>query len=120
VTFLIAPGLLLRAEAAALLVLATLAYARIGASWLAFVALLLAPDLGMLGYLRGTRLGAATYNLVHTDILPAALLAYGWLAGDSLLTGAALIWLAHIGMDRLLGFGLKYPTAFRDTHLQHL
>ena len=85
-----------------------------------FVVLLLAPDLGMVGYARGTRLGAATYNLVHNAIAPSAVLAYAVIAQDATALSLALIWFAHIGMDRALAFGLKYPTRFKDTHLQHV
>ncbi len=57
------------------------------------------------------------YNLVHTEVLPVALALFGWLSDSPLLLQLALIWLVHIGMDRMLGFGLKYATAFKDTHL---
>jgi len=119
VQFLTAPGLLLRAEGLALLLVAVLAYSRMQGNWIAFFALLLVPDLGMVGYLRNTRLGAAIYNLVHAQLLPAALLAYWLFAADATALALAIIWFAHIGMDRLFGFGLKYPTRFGDTHLQH-
>ena len=114
------PVLLLRMEGGALLLVSALLYGDIGANWFAFVLLLLAPDVGMLGYLRGSHLGAASYNLLHTEALPAALGVYGFLVANGLVLSLALIWLAHIGMDRLLGFGLKFPTAFRDTHLGRL
>lgn len=111
------PVLLLRIEGAALLLVSALLYGDIGANWFAFVLLLLAPDVGMLGYLRGSRLGAASYNLFHTEALPAALGVFGFLVANGLALSLALIWLAHIGMDRLFGFGLKHPSAFKDTHL---
>lgn len=79
--------------------------------------LFLAPDLSLLGYLAGRRAGAATYNAVHTELWPIILAAAGVLADAPVLTQVGLIWLAHIGIDRLLGYGLKYPTAFKDTHL---
>jgi hypothetical protein len=71
----------------------------------------------MLGYLGGRKLGAGIYNFAHTYILPAALAAYGLYQSQPLALDLALIWIAHIGFDRLLGFGLKYQTAFRHTHL---
>jgi Domain of unknown function (DUF4260) len=74
----------------------------------------------MLGYLVNTRLGAATYNLAHTLAFPLALLLAGYLFYWQLSLPIALIWTAHIALDRLLGFGLKYPTFFKDTHLQHI
>jgi hypothetical protein len=88
--------------------------------WLALVVLFLAPDLSMLGYLGGPRIGAVTYDVVHTYVGPVALGAYGVLGDSDAAVQVALIWLAHIGMDRLLGYGLKYPTGFKDTHLQRI
>jgi hypothetical protein len=81
------------------------------------VVLALAPDLSMLGYLRGPRVGAATYNVVHAYVLPLALGGTGVVLGESLFVQVAAVWTAHIGFDRALGFGLKYDTGFRDTHL---
>lgn len=108
---------LLRWEGATLLVAACLAYTAVGAPWWLFASLLLAPDASMVGYLRGPRAGSALYNAVHTTIVPLALLAAGlWLEASSLLP-YGLIWLAHIGMDRALGFGLKLPSGFHHTHL---
>ena len=87
------------------------------ASWGLFAALLLAPDLFMVGYLSGARLGAALYNAAHTYVGPLALGGLALGLGRPLLGGIALIWAAHVGMDRALGFGLKHPTGFHDTHL---
>jgi hypothetical protein len=110
------PAFLLRLEGAALLLGAALLYGRLGASWPLFALLLLAPDLAMLGYLAGPRVGAALYNVVHALPLPALLAAVGLLADAPWLAAAGLIWLAHIGMDRTVGYGLKYPTGPKDTH----
>ncbi len=74
----------------------------------------------MLGYLAGARIGAAGYNLAHNYVPPLLLAAYGLGAGQPFALQLAAIWLAHIGMDRLLGYGLKYPTVFQDTHLQRV
>ena len=82
-----------------------------------FVLLFLVPDMSMLGYLGDRRLGAAIYNLAHTYALPAVLAAYALHQSQPRALDIALIWIAHIGFDRLLGFGLKYQTAFRHTHL---
>lgn len=115
-----APAGLLRAEGLAVFAAALAAYAALGASWWLFAALILAPDLSMLGYLAGPRAGALVYNTGHTYVGPALLgaLAYGFSAP---LTGAlALIWTAHIGLDRLLGYGLKYSAGFGHTHLGRL
>ena len=111
------PVALQRSEAGALLALAVALYARSGESWPLFAALFLAPDLGMLGYLAGPRVGAATYNAVHAAVLPVALAAYGLFTGNGTATAVATIWLAHIAFDRLMGYGFKLPSAFGDTHL---
>ena len=86
---------------------------------LAFVciAALLVPDVSMLGYLFSKKLGAYVYNLFHSYTLPAALLAFGFFVGQPLTVSIALIWFAHIGMDRMIGYGLKYRSNFKDTHL---
>ncbi len=112
-----APLLLLRLEGAVLLGAAALFYAWTGASWWMFALLFLAPDLSMLGYLAGPRMGAAVYNGAHTTLTPALLAGVGALLGIPLALPLATIWAAHIGFDRLLGYGLKYATAFGDTHL---
>ncbi len=111
------PPILLRIEGAVLLTLSVLLYGLNGASWLLFVLLFLAPDLSMLSYLSGPRTGAISYNLFHTYVLPGLLAAFGLLMGIPLLVSLALVWFAHIGFDRMVGYGLKYPTGFFDTHL---
>lgn len=88
-----------------------------GGSWWLFALLLLTPDASMLGYLAGPKVGAAAYNVFHSYPLPAALGIVGLLAGTPLAVALALVWFAHIGMDRAIGYGLKYPTAFGDTHM---
>ena len=93
-------------------------YQYLHASWILFVVLLLVPDLAMLGYLGGIRLGTICYNLIHTLAGPFLLIAYAYLTGSLWLLSYTLIWIAHIGLDRTLGFGLKFPTEFRDTHLK--
>lgn len=79
--------------------------------------LALAPDLSMLGYLAGPRPGSRVYNAAHTYVGPIALGAVGVVAAAPLATSVALVWAGHIGADRAIGYGLKYPTAFGDTHL---
>jgi hypothetical protein len=73
-----------------------------------------------LGYLAGPKVGASAYNTFHSYPLPAALGIFGLLAGAPLAVAVALVWFAHIGMDRLMGYGLKYATDFKDTHLQRV
>lgn len=111
------PVPLQRLEGAAMAGLASGLYAGSDASWWLFAVLLLAPDLGMLGYLAGPRVGAATYNLTHGLVLPLALAAVGLWASSAVLVAAALVWVAHVGIDRALGYGLKHPSGFADTHL---
>ena len=108
---------ILRAESLALFVAGVLLYLQLNGSALWLLPLLLAPDISMLGYLGGPALGAATYNLAHNLVTALALVAIGWFAAVPALALAGAILLAHVGMDRSLGYGLKLPTDFRDTHL---
>src|SRR5271165_7189513 len=112
--------ILLRLEGMAALALSAVFYARTGASWWLFAALWLTPDLSMLGYLGGPKLGARIYNAIHSYVTPATLAVVGLLLGSSVLLPYALIWINHIGVDRLLGYGLKYPQGFKFTHLGKL
>ncbi len=117
VALLTHPTFLLRIEGGAVLLLALAAYEHMGAHWTLFALLLLVPDLSALGYLAGNRAGAAMYNLMHAMMLPAALAIGGLLSGLALVVSFAAIWFAHIGMDRLLGYGLKEGNAPGRTHL---
>lgn len=111
------PRLLLRSEGVAILAIAAVLYSRQGQSWWLFLGLLAVPDLGLLGYLIGAQAGAVAYDLTHTYVLPAVLALAGVLGGSSLAVALALIWFAHIGMDRALGLGLRYPDRSRHSHL---
>jgi hypothetical protein len=111
------PLVLLRSEGVALLALAIVLYGRSGWSWWLLVALLPAPDLGLLGYPQSKRAGAVAYDLTHTDLPPAAFGVAGVLTGLGLAVVLALVWFAHIGMDRALGLGLQYPDGSGRTHL---
>lgn len=95
-------------------------YARTGASWWLFAALWLTPDLSMLAYLKRPCLGARYYNAAHTYLLPGVLGLLGLLLHANALLPFALIWVNHIGVDRLLGYGLKYSDGFAFTHLGRL
>ena len=86
-------------------------------SWLQFALLILLPDLSMLGFAANIRVGAITYNAVHTYVGPLVLAAYSFASNRSAMESLSLIWMAHIGFDRMIGVGLKYPTRFNDTHL---
>ena len=111
------PITLQRLEGGVMLVLALLVYWKLAGAWLLLIVLILAPDLFMLGYLRGPRPGAAVYNLGHTYLLPGILAVAGILGNATLAIDIALIWFGHIAANRLLGYGLKLPTSFQDTHL---
>jgi Domain of unknown function (DUF4260) len=112
-----APRRWLRLEGAVLLAGSLIAYRTTGESWWLVPPALLAPDLLMAGYLRDTRLGAHLYNLAHSTVLPAAVVGLAWWQSKPLIIALGLIWLAHIGMDRLIGYGLKYDDHFQHTHL---
>jgi hypothetical protein len=109
--------LLLRAEGLALLAAAIAAYVVLDGRWWLFVVLILAPDLAFLGYLAGNRVGAVAYNALHATIGPLALGGLAFAAGWPGMVAVALVWAAHVGMDRALGYGLKYASGFQDTHL---
>lgn len=108
---------LLRAEGLFVLAAAIAVYVHVGGGWLLFVLLLLAPDLGMLGYLTGPRVGAVAYNAVHIYAGPVLVGLVGLFLASTLTVQLALIWTAHIGLDRMLGYGLKSPEGFKVTHL---
>lgn len=114
------PGALLRLEGLAVLIGSVTLYFHEEWSWITLLVLILAPDLAMLGYLVNSRVGAITYDVIHTYALPLALLVFGFLADEPTAMQIATIWLAHIGADRMLGYGLKYATGFKDTHLQRV
>lgn len=111
------PRLILRAEGLALLALASGGFALTGLSWWVYAVLFLAPDLSLAAYWAGPRLGAVLYNALHSTVPAALLVGLGAAWESTLLLGLAAVWAAHIGFDRMLGYGLKYATGFNDTHL---
>jgi Domain of unknown function (DUF4260) len=115
---------LLRLEGLLLFTAALLLYAHIGASWILFLVLFLVPDLSFMFYLFGAHAGAVAYNTMHTTLGPIVLalasqldLARYGIVSTHLALPVALIWFAHVGFDRALGYGLKYASGFGDTHL---
>jgi uncharacterized protein DUF4260 len=108
---------LLRLEGLTLFAGATLLYAFWGGPWWLYAVLFLAPDLSFLAYLAGPKLGALAYNAAHSYIVPLVMLTAGFGFAPPVLLSIALIWLAHIGFDRALGYGLKYQVGFGFTHL---
>ena len=114
------PKILLHLEGLAALALCVAIYHHLGASWVLFAVLFLAPDLFMLGYLLGPAIGAWIYNVAHTYTVPVAIAVVAQLLRQPLLVAVCAIWAAHIAFDRFLGYGLKYGTGFKDTHLSRL
>lgn len=107
----------LRVEGIAAFVAGLAVFGGMGGPWLLVVPLLLLPDVSMIGYLRGPRLGALTYNAAHNWALGLGVLGLGAWTGAAGVTLAGAILVAHVGMDRAMGYGLKLPTSFHDTHL---
>jgi Domain of unknown function (DUF4260) len=111
------PRILLRLEGLTLFAGMTLLYAVWDGSWWIYAILFLAPDLSFAAYLAGPRAGAIVYNAAHSYMAPMVLMVTGFGLGSPLVLSIALIWLAHIGIDRALGYGLKYSAGFGFTHL---
>lgn len=111
------PRLWLRLEGAAVCAASVVAYRWQLGSWWLFAAAFLLPDLSMLAYLAGPSIGARAYNLAHSYVGPIFLGMYGISIGRGDVVPWALIWFAHIGLDRMIGYGLKYESAFGETHL---
>lgn len=111
------PRTFLRIEGLTVLVLALGGYFTLdGPLWMLLV-LALAPDLSMIGYLAGPKIGSLSYNIVHTYTSPLALGAVGFWTDSRIPLLVALIWVGHIGADRLFGYGLKFESGFKDTHI---
>lgn len=114
------PRVLIGLEGVAVAAAAVTLYLHSGFAWWALVAFALAPDLSAIGYAGGPRTGAATYDTAHTYAVPLALATVGVVGHSDLSVQVGLIWLTHIGVDRAVGYGLKYPTGFKHTHLQRI
>lgn len=111
---------ILRIESALFFLIALIVYLQLGGNFLLFFVFLLAPDISMLGYKKDTKTGALLYNFVHNYATGIIVFALGLVTANNLLGYAGLILFAHVAMDRAFGFGLKYPTKFKDTHLQRV
>lgn len=116
-TVLGAPRRWLRLEGATLVVGALIAFSTTHQAWWVVPLTVLVPDFLAAGYLGGTRIGARVYNLAHTTPLPALMVGLGWWRAAPVVLALGLVWLAHIGVDRVLGYGLKYDDSFQHTHL---
>ncbi|WP_353134583.1 DUF4260 domain-containing protein [Pseudopedobacter sp.] len=108
---------LLKLEQLAIFIMAFLLTLYIGYEWWLFFALILLPDLSMLGYLLGNKTGALFYNFFHHQGVALFLIAFGYAAIDPKISMAGIILLGHSAMDRLFGYGLKYNKGFKYTHL---
>lgn len=111
------PKSFLRFEGAVLFITALFLFRSTHQHWWWVPALLLVPDIFMVGYARSSQVGAMIYNIGHTYLLPTIMSLYGWHNHRPLALAIGLIWLAHIGMDRFAGYGLKYDDDFKHTHL---
>ena len=109
--------ILLRLEGLTLFAGMTLLYAVWGGSWWIYFILFLVPDLSFAAYLADAKTGAIVYNCAHSYMAPVALLTTGFALASPLWLSIAMIWMAHIGIDRALGYGLKYGAGFTFTHL---
>lgn len=121
------PGTIQRIEGALVVVLTGVGIVVVAPHlWWFPLAVFLAFDLSMLGYVRSPAVGAAWYNAVHTYVWPSLLAVVALLAADSWSSGStwfavsAMAWGFHVGVDRMLGYGLKLPDAFTHTHLGHI
>jgi hypothetical protein len=108
---------LIRLEELSLVLLSVFLFRSLGYTWWWFPALVLAPDVGLLGYLGGPRVGALTYNLLHHKAVAVVAYVIGTIVSSPLLQLIGLIMLAHSSLDRVFGYGLKYPDSFKHTHL---
>jgi len=114
------PKVWLRLDGLVLLVASIFLFANQHQKWWIYPALLLAPDIFMLGYLKNTKIGALLYNIGHSYVTPSFVIFSGWYLHHSIAIAVGIIWLGHIGMDRFFGYGLKYGSDFKHTHLGDL
>lgn len=114
------PKLWLRLEGLVLLTATIIVFSGQGQKWWLYPALLLVPDIFMLGYLANTKVGAFLYNLGHSYFAPSIMIFLAWSSDSKMALAIGVIWLGHIGMDRFLGYGLKYDSSFKHTHFGDL
>lgn len=112
--------IILKLEGLAVFLACLYFYSKLDASWLLFVLLWLLPDISMVGYLKNTKLGAISYNLVHNYILALVVIVIGLLQSSDFTILLGIILASHIGLDRFFGYGLKYVDNFKHTHIQKL
>jgi hypothetical protein len=110
----------IRLEALFVFILSLICYFFVGESWLLFFLTWIVPDIGMVGFLKNKKVGAICYNITHTYLFSLSLVIAGYFIGNDLLLALGIISANHIALDRSLGFGLKYSSGFKDTHIQRL
>lgn len=112
--------ILLHLEGLAVLFLSIYLYGYFQFNWFLFIVLLFVPDIAIVGYAVSNKVGAYVYNMAHTYTVAIVILIIGLILKSEILFSIGLIWTAHIGMDRMVGYGLKYPTSFKDNHLNRM
>src|SRR5699024_5845360 len=112
--------LLLRVEGVAILIISVYFYSYLHYSWLVFIILLFVPDLAALGYLKNVKIGSIVYNLFHSYTIRTGILLFSFFLHHEISLMRVLIWISHIAMDRIFGYGLKYSTTFQHTHLNRV
>lgn len=112
--------ILLKTEGLVIFCLCVSCYSYFAFSWTLFVLLFLLPDIAIIAYVKGVQIGSWVYNIVHTYVLSLLPLGYGFFYHQHTLLLIGIIWTSHIALDRFLGYGLKYPTFFKDTHIGRL
>ena len=114
------PKIWLRIEGLILFITTILIFAHLKQHWWLYLVLLFVPDIFMIGYIKNSKVGAYLYNLGHSYPAPFLLTLVSWMNQNYLGIAIGIIWFGHIGWDRLFGYGLKYDTKFKDTHLGSL
>jgi Domain of unknown function (DUF4260) len=113
-------AILLKLEALGVVAASLAFFAYLGVSWWWFAVLILVPDLSAIGYMGGSRLGSWFYDLAHTYVGPAILGVIGYLVHEPMTMAIATVWFSHIGVDQLIGYGLKFANDPKDTHLSRV
>ncbi|OYQ38510.1 hypothetical protein CHU92_04930 [Flavobacterium cyanobacteriorum] len=108
---------LIKLEEAAMFALGIYLFSLLHYQWWWFAALILAPDIGMLGYIAGNKAGAWSYNLFHHTGVAVLIYLLGIYAGAEPVKLIGIILFSHSAMDRMMGYGLKYEKGFKFTHL---
>jgi|SRR5690606_8480418 len=107
----------LKLEEATLFLLCIFLFSLLNFDWWWFPVLLLVPDIGMIGYAIDSKIGAFSYNILHNRVVASLVAMYSLTSDNQYWQLVAIILLAHISLDRALGFGLKYKDSFNNTHL---